>query len=544
MKALILHLSDIHFKDEGNSVLKKKEHISTALQNLTHEMDLLFMVISGDIASSGKQAEYDQAVEFLDSIKTNTECYSKKKLNCIMIPGNHDCNHNTQNIKAREILIKGILDNGYKAIDEGVIDQCCEVQSNFFDFASLYQDVDNMLYSNRLLSIFEYKFDRYSIVFHCYNTSWISQKHEKYGNIYSPVKIHPKEHFDHKSDTTVSILHHPFHWQRHENRRDLKIHIEKTSDIVLTGHEHIPSKTTSDDFEGHYAEYIEGGVLQESNEDEDSAFNVILLDLKNDKQRIYNYEWNGERYTLPNTLNEWIPYKRDKRLRKRTFEINQKFEETLNDPGASFAHPHKHKLALEDFFIYPNLRDLKIDTAQDVLDDILDSDILLDINENKNSFLLVGVEQSGRSSLCKMLYKHYYNNDYVPVYIEGHRIRSASFEDFNKLVSQCYVRQYSESSLEEFNQLSNGKKLLIMDDFDKSRLNTRYRSDLLKSINEFYPNVIIAANDLFRILVGAKVKVTLEIEAEVPSGAPDQVIRTVTENSRTLKFTSQGFEKE
>ncbi|MBP6422202.1 MAG: DUF499 domain-containing protein [Propionivibrio sp.] len=45
-------------------------------------------------------------------------------------------------------------------------------------------------------------------------------------------------------------------------------------------------------------------------------------------------------------------------------------------------------------------------------------------------------------------------------------------------------------------------------------------------------------------LVGAKLKVTLEIEAEIPSGAPDQVVRTVTENSRTLKFTSQGFEKE
>ena len=45
-------------------------------------------------------------------------------------------------------------------------------------------------------------------------------------------------------------------------------------------------------------------------------------------------------------------------------------------------------------------------------------------------------------------------------------------------------------------------------------------------------------------LVGAKVTVTLEIEAEVPSGAPDHVVRTVTENSRTLKFTNQGFEKE
>ena len=45
-------------------------------------------------------------------------------------------------------------------------------------------------------------------------------------------------------------------------------------------------------------------------------------------------------------------------------------------------------------------------------------------------------------------------------------------------------------------------------------------------------------------LVGAKVNVTLEVEAEIPSGAPDHVVRVVTENSRTLNFTSQGFEKE
>ena len=45
-------------------------------------------------------------------------------------------------------------------------------------------------------------------------------------------------------------------------------------------------------------------------------------------------------------------------------------------------------------------------------------------------------------------------------------------------------------------------------------------------------------------LVGASVTVTIEVEAEIPDGAPDHVVRTVTENSRTLKFTSQGFEKE
>jgi hypothetical protein len=45
-------------------------------------------------------------------------------------------------------------------------------------------------------------------------------------------------------------------------------------------------------------------------------------------------------------------------------------------------------------------------------------------------------------------------------------------------------------------------------------------------------------------LVGATVTVTLEIEAEVPAGASDHVVRTVTKNGRTLKFTSQGFERE
>jgi hypothetical protein len=46
-------------------------------------------------------------------------------------------------------------------------------------------------------------------------------------------------------------------------------------------------------------------------------------------------------------------------------------------------------------------------------------------------------------------------------------------------------------------------------------------------------------------LVGSSVRVTLEIEAEIAGGASDNVVRTVTENSRTLKFApNSGFEAE
>ncbi|MEI8194598.1 MAG: AAA+ family ATPase, partial [Phycisphaerae bacterium] len=44
-------------------------------------------------------------------------------------------------------------------------------------------------------------------------------------------------------------------------------------------------------------------------------------------------------------------------------------------------------------------------------------------------------------------------------------------------------------------------------------------------------------------LTGVAVKVTLEIEAEIPQGASDELVRTITENCRTLKFKSQGFEE-
>ncbi|MEI8305504.1 MAG: hypothetical protein WCF99_00430 [Chloroflexales bacterium] len=44
-------------------------------------------------------------------------------------------------------------------------------------------------------------------------------------------------------------------------------------------------------------------------------------------------------------------------------------------------------------------------------------------------------------------------------------------------------------------------------------------------------------------LVGTNVRITIEISADIPDGAPEHVVRTVTENSRTLKFDQAGFEE-
>jgi antitoxin component of MazEF toxin-antitoxin module len=48
----------------------------------------------------------------------------------------------------------------------------------------------------------------------------------------------------------------------------------------------------------------------------------------------------------------------------------------------------------------------------------------------------------------------------------------------------------------------------------------------------------------FTSLVGAEVEVNIEIQVHLPDGVPDNVVRTVIENCRVLKFETQAFEPE
>ena len=44
-------------------------------------------------------------------------------------------------------------------------------------------------------------------------------------------------------------------------------------------------------------------------------------------------------------------------------------------------------------------------------------------------------------------------------------------------------------------------------------------------------------------LTDAEVEITLNIHSQRPSGFDESVVRTVSENSRTLKFGQHGFEE-
>jgi len=88
----ILHLSDIHFrkgKNEDDPVFREdvQEKMLKAIEAHVAEHDPPdFVAITGDIAFSGKKAEYDLALGFINELKAKLP----NETSFLVVPGNHD----------------------------------------------------------------------------------------------------------------------------------------------------------------------------------------------------------------------------------------------------------------------------------------------------------------------------------------------------------------------------------------------------------------------------------------------------------------------
>jgi len=500
MQVLFVHLSDIHIKGVDDPILDRKEKIVQAFQNTALGVDYVFLIITGDIAFSGKEPEYNCAFEFVSSIQDSIRDYSGKDVFCVVVPGNHDCDCDSDKPVVRETIIRDVQKNAKVTPD--LIDVCCEAQDNYFLFSEVFHEsATNVLHSEKLLTVLQYALSECNIIFNCYNTSWISQRVEEPGKLYYPVARCAGKSIQTNADIVISLMHHTFNWFKPENARELSNHLEETSHIVITGHEHVSSKSLKNNLQGNFTEYIAGDILQHDEDAEKSGFNIVLLDIGNKRQKICCYGWDGSCYCPVESDDTWIPYKTSQKSNRKLLQINPAFDDFLDDPGAAFKHPRKPELFLHDIFVFPNVRDLQL-TEQDgklLFQDIKDSSALCELGKEKNRILLIGAERSGKTALCRTLYKRYYSESYVPIYLEGHRIKSSSIEKCMSLIEKSFCEQYSPNALETYKQLEKAKKVLVIDDFNRTKLNFKHRAELLKNLGQYYDSIVVTANSLFQI---------------------------------------------
>jgi hypothetical protein len=173
---------------------------------------------------------------------------------------------------------------------------------------------------------------------------------------------------------------------------------------------------------------------------------------------------------------------------KPSMELSSKFREFLENTGIKFAHRNQEYVSINDLFVFPKLRILR-GASEEILPDISGGKLW----ESNSLILVLGDEQSGKTTLAKRLFVDALSSEFLPIFIEGCNIKSSNIEgQLQKLVSDIYPLM----PLDKFNQATN--RVCIIDDIAASTLNKKAKSKLIESLNEVFSRIIIFADSSFQ----------------------------------------------
>ncbi len=500
MKLLILHLSDIHLRATGSVSPERLRLVVRAVQNVEVELAGIAVVVSGDVAWSGRAEEYAVARSALESLRAELRTKTKVlELRFIFVPGNHDC-HFEGDDSARETIIQGIRKGTSTPIGPTMLNVCCEVQSNFFAFADSFPSHSPTRAEGRIYCEHEWKLGQRSILFRCYNTAWMSQRKEQQGGLFYPKKYLGEFEPTSPSDYVVAIFHHPYNWLAAVCARDFRNHIDKSSDLIVTGHEHEADHYQKYTFKGEVTEYLEGAAFEEYGGSDRSGFNAIWIDVNTQRQKLLSFAWQNELFVPLDVSGGWVPYRRGARTAKKEFAFSPEFQAWLEDPGAAFTHPGKPNLSLSDIFVFPNLREFKTNEKRDFsYGSLIEGKDCLKVLGANRKLLILARQQAGKTTLAKVIARDFYNKGITPVFLRGDDISSsADLEKFERIVEEKFKEQYCNPQLPLFNQLDRDKTLIIIDDFDHTGLNPAGRLKLLFNINKRYDRICVLGDEALR----------------------------------------------
>ena len=103
MKVLILHLSDIHYEKRGDV---SKENVTGIIQAIktVDSFSSVIIVVSGDIAFSGKAGQYNIAYNFFAQLKNRIKQeFDIGDIQFCIVPGNHDVDYDKGELKHQDL---------------------------------------------------------------------------------------------------------------------------------------------------------------------------------------------------------------------------------------------------------------------------------------------------------------------------------------------------------------------------------------------------------------------------------------------------------
>lgn len=499
MELLIVHLTDIHIRDDADfDILSERiGSIGGAICNHITEPDetkVLFCV-TGDFAFSGKDEQYVAVGMILEEIYRLIEKrFSQVDICPVFVPGNHDCDFDAEEASLREaVLASSKLD----ITNISQMKACTSIQKEFFNFCTEWNEKFNAMFctNDKVLTINERNFEKENVCikFHCFNTSWCSKKQEEKGKmkIVTGKMEMPADGFPDKEpqDIVITMMHHDAEWLDWEDKEVWNNYYKKYSDIILVGHDHNVEFTWKQNYDDSSNYFVKGNQLFDKHSPDQSGFNILKIKVNENPMQecFFTYEWNGKIYKKiidtgyrPFVKNKFIVSGIE--LKEEIWEYLEELDIDINKNG--------RELKLSDIYAFPTLREEKEKGAKFFRDK---QSLIMYIAENR-FISLSGQKEYGKTALLKQLFKEYYTQKKFPVFLDITEINTCDGEALNRIVGKKYEETYSNINFETILQKDSSELVCLIDNFEEIRLKDKTAKGFLKYLTNKFGIVIISRN--------------------------------------------------
>lgn len=300
----ILHLSDIHFTDahaadQTDVDAAVRDRMLQDIQRMHQQLgDIHAVLVVGDIAATGKPADYEVAASFIDR---TCRLVALPPHQVVCVPGNHDVDRDRQGavheairFQLRRVAVEQISDVLLKLLEQEDGRQALFRPFDAYnDFALRYgcaMDRERLLWPPKILNLGDRK-----VYIHGINSAWICDAQDSFERDCERAVVGQFQVVPIAEDPvaiSIALCHHPARWLRDAEKVGPWL---ARANMVLTGHEHEAGMKASAD--GRSLRIASGAVNPGQAEGPwTPAYNVIELEMVGADDldvRVFSRMWQG-----------------------------------------------------------------------------------------------------------------------------------------------------------------------------------------------------------------------------------------------------------
>jgi hypothetical protein len=487
-RALLVQISDIHFEEPGDAVVKRTAEIAAAVQPLLPLATRVVLLVTGDIAQSGKRTEYEIAKKFICAIANDIERRHGQAPEIITVPGNHDADFDSPRVRVRARVLKQLKSEPASNIELEDLEECVSIFDAYHAFAKDIETQTAVTHSPiwRAVSVCV---GANSLEVHCVNNAWSCEKRTEPGSLGFPTKFH-HDCVASTGAVRVLLMHHPAHWIASRQYREFRRFTRECAEVCFTGHEHEANAGANRDSETGLTLYVEGAVLQDRGNLDISGFNASLIDFDANTLETTKFNWNGSVYVGGAT-----PFTQVLPSKGNVVNLTPEWLDFISDLGSNVSHPARERIDLAELYVYPELEQQNDDDENPII--VSSSELSRELVSETVSALIKGDQSSGKTALLKRLYADALEIGLYPIYINGARLKSSSEREIQRLIERCAIEQYAGDSATQVLQARPDKRILLLDNLDRCEFPDRYMSGVLEHFDKQFMKIIATVDSAF-----------------------------------------------